>query len=150
MELADFVARLLLTSWDERARMTVQWAREQLGDKHDFHSDDLKRFISAIYAQLQMLENARLERVRAPLLVWRARETLVGDFRSTAMWASYTETGVVENTLDANHYSIMAMPAIAEIAAELSTIGQQLSDGELSLDSISSGAHSPGLIKEID
>jgi len=100
-----------------------------VGEEVGNGGDELRSFASAVHAQLRILEKARLSILEAPLLIWRARETLVGGFESEANWASYTKTGTIDHTVDGGHYALMVMPGVAEVAGRLNSVWSDWENG---------------------
>lgn len=115
----------------ERLRRAIAWGRE-----HGLVSGELsEETLSALHQRMALVEHHerllkahRPGRIQAPLVVFWARQGLVGGQPSTD-WRQYTSGPVWEEHVDGDHFDIIRLPGCRPVAAELAKRLAHLEDG---------------------
>lgn len=92
------------------------------------HSGSIKfqNFISRFAAHCRMIQGVQPSAMEVPIHCWWPSEGADEHQPRCQCWRDLAMAGVFESTIEGSHYSIMKMPCVKEIAAEISLVLAEL------------------------
>lgn len=118
-EATELSEKILWSAEDQRIEAIINWLTEQKYILGDVPYTVLNEYLSRFVIHIGLIENFQPEMTRAPLFIWRARESLSGINQSDKNWGMYTSETVVEETIEGNHYTVMYRPSVHTLAGQL-------------------------------
>lgn len=116
-EAADLASQLLANNSEKGSGVILRWLAEKQYVLQDVPKIVMEDYLSRVATHVSMLAgDLRVEAMKSPLCLWRAREGFCGPFRFRRQ---VSRSQVIEEVLDGDHFTIMDPPQVNVLAGQL-------------------------------
>lgn len=124
-EIGDLCEKALPAEADDRSQLLVEWLLKRT--RKEFVKSGkgrqlMERFVALFIRHIEMSHVYRPEPVRAPLILWKGRNTFSGKDSAELSWREFTSGEYKEFDIECNHFEMMFPPHVEILATHFDSL----------------------------